>query len=148
MRLRGKRVAIQDHEIRNIAIAEHDAVSLRRHRRRQRLADRDLLLGMPARTGIPGPVDSRRDGQPRIEWCNRRIRPEAEHRAGVEERAEREGAPCPPGPVVIRNIPIVESMLGLDAGDHPELRESDDVRIVKELRVLDAPACAGACEGL
>src|ERR1017187_11009046 len=86
----------------------------------------------------------RADSEPWIERRNGRIRAEGEDCSGIEQRAERECAPGASRPVAIGDISVIEGVLGLDARDNTQLRETAQVGVVQQLRMLDAAARARA----
>src|SRR3989442_15521490 len=110
----------------------------------KRLPDRDLLLGHPAVRvlaveGAAGPPGTNaQDGSERRDGP---VRPEAELRSGVEQRAERVGgldadrsnAPLDPAAVVDR-------VVGLHRRNHAQAAEAGDVLRPQVLRGLDPEA--------
>jgi hypothetical protein len=60
--------------------------------RREGDVQRDPLFRVPRRTPVAAPGRPRRRSQPRVQWGDRGVRTETEHRAGVEQAVVGEGA--------------------------------------------------------
>ena len=70
--------------------------------------------------------------------------PKARTRARVEQGSERKCPTGAVGPVAVDDVTVVEQMLGLDTGNHAQLRETLHIGVIEQLRVLDAAARPGA----
>src|SRR4029450_13230856 len=144
-------VLAQDHEVGELpgneaALLVLLELGVRRSRGvgRERLGERDLLLGHPARGPLAVERRARDRGVERLHRVERGDVPvgaEREAHARVEERAEGGrrlgalGADAAPGPAA-----VVDRVVRLDRGDHAERGVAREVARGDVLRVLDAEA--------
>ena len=105
---------------------------------------------MPRLAPIPRSGDGGAEGDPGVERRDRRIGPQHQFGAGIEQRPQRERAVGAAGPVVLGDVAIVHGMLRLGAHGDPEFGEAREVRGQHELGVLHAgaPRQSGASEQL